>query len=139
MSEAGLATERVLVCRTGNERFALPVALVREVVALPPLSRLPGTGEWVRGLANVHGVLVTVLAAPILEQSPESGVRTLPGDAGTPRGRDAEPPPALLVVLTLHRGQVGFAVEEVDELALPDARGVRMVNVEAVVRGVLGS
>ncbi len=92
MSEAGLATERVLVCRTGNERFALPVALVREVVALPPLSRLPGTGEWVRGLANVHGVLVTVLAAPILEQSPESGVRTLPGDAGTPRGRDAETP-----------------------------------------------
>lgn len=120
MVDTGLAAERVLRCRSEGERFALPVALVREVVALPPVSRIPGASERVLGLANVHGILVTVLAAP-----------TLVTGAGGPTG-------GLLVVLNLHRGQVGFAVDEVDELALADTAAVRVVEVEAVVRGVLG-
>jgi chemotaxis signal transduction protein len=120
MGDTGLAGERVLVCRSEGERFALPVGQVREVVALPPVSRIPGAGEHVLGLANVHGILVTVLAPPTL--APASG------------------PPAggLLVVLTLHRGQVGFAVEEAEELAGAGSGAVRVVEVDAVVRGVLG-
>ncbi len=93
---------------------------MREVVALPPFSRFPGVAGRVLGLANVHGILVTVLRAPTLSETPEPAA------------------PELLVVLTLHQGQVGFAVEEVEELAAPEARGARTVDVEAVVRGVLG-
>ncbi len=119
MDDTGLGTERVLVCRSAGERFALPAAMVREVVALPPLSRIPGATSRVRGLANVHGILVTVLSAP-----------TLVDPAGSKE--------SLLVVLTLHRGQVGFAVEDADALAGGEA-GVRMVDVEAVVRGLLGT
>ena len=117
MVEAGLAADRVLVCRSDGERFALPVTLVREVVALPPLSRIPGSIPRVRGLANVHGTLVTVLGAPTLPDAPRGG------------------PEQLLVVLSLERGQVGFAVEEVEQISPPD--GVRIVDVESVVRGVL--
>jgi chemotaxis signal transduction protein len=117
MVEAGLAADRVLVCRSDGERFALPVSLVREVVALPPLSRIPGSIPHVRGLANVHGTLVTVLEAPTLPDAPSGGQ------------------PNLLVVLSLERGQVGFAVEEVEHISAPD--GVRIVDVESVVRGVL--
>ena len=117
MGEAGPATDRVLVCRSDGERFALPVTLVREVVALPPLSRIPGSMLRVRGLANVHGTLVTVLGAPTLSEAPAAG------------------PAHLLVVLTLERGQVGFAVEEVEEISDPNE--VRIVDVESVVRGVL--
>jgi chemotaxis signal transduction protein len=122
MVDAGpaAAAERVLVCRSDGERFAIPIALVREVIALPPLSRIPGATARVVGLANVHGTLVTVLSAPILTEDPEPSRATM------------------LVVLNLHRGQVGFAVEEVDDLGTRDASGVRMVEVEAVVRGVLG-
>ena len=43
--------------------------------------------------------------------------------------------PNMLVVLSLERGQVGFAVEEAEHISAPD--GVRIVDVEAVVRGVL--
>ncbi len=120
MDDTGAVTERVLVCRSDGERFALPAAMVREVVALPPLSRIPGATSRVRGLANVNGVLVTVLSAPTL-LAPESPV-----------------PEGLLVVLTLHRGQVGFAVEEADSLA-PGGESFRVVDVEAVVRGLLGT
>lgn len=120
MAEARLAAERVLVCCSQGEQFALPMAQVREVVALPPLSRLPGTSDQVLGLANVHGILITVLRAPVLASSLE------------PR------PPEMLVVLTIHRGQVGFAVEAVEDLSGPNPPGVRQVEVETVVRGVLG-
>jgi chemotaxis signal transduction protein len=118
MVDAGLAADRVLVCRSDGERFALPVTLVREVVALPPLSRIPGSIPRVRGLANVHGTLVTVLGAPTLPDVPEEG------------------PVNLLVVLSLEGGQVGFAVEEVEQISAPN--GVRVVDVEAVVRRLLG-
>jgi chemotaxis signal transduction protein len=117
MVDADLAEDRVLVCRSDGERFALPVTAVREVVALPPLSRIPGTIPRVLGLANVHGTLVTVLRAPSLPDAPE--------------GSDER----LLVVLSLERGQVGFAVEDVEQISAPN--GVRIVDVESVVRGVL--
>jgi chemotaxis signal transduction protein len=120
MDESDLAGERVLVCRSEGERFALPIGEVREVVALPPVSRIPGADERVVGLANVRGILVTVLAAP-----------TLAPGAGRPTD-------GLLVVLNLHRGQVGFAVEEAEELAGAGSAAVRVVEAEAVVRGVLG-
>jgi len=120
MDDTGVVTERVLVCRSDGERFALPAASVREVVALPPLSRIPGTSPRVRGLANVHGVLVTVLSAPTVLESSGSADDTL------------------LVVLSLHRGQVGFAVQEAESVASV-GQGVRVVEVETVVRGVLGT
>lgn len=65
----------------------------------------------------MHGTLVTVLGAPTLEDVPTAG------------------PAQLLVVLSLERGQVGFAVEEVEQIS--DPNGVRIVDVESVVRGVL--
>ena len=117
MGEASLAADRVLVCRSDGERFALPVTLVREVVALPPLSRIPGSIPRVRGLANVNGTLVTVLGAPTLPDTLEGG------------------PAHLLVVLSLAGGQVGFAVEDVEQIS--PRNGVRLVDVESVVRGVL--
>jgi hypothetical protein len=65
----------------------------------------------------VHGTLVTVLEAPVLTESPEPA------------------PAQLLVVLSLEGGQVGFAVEDVEQISAPN--GVRVVDVETVVRGVL--
>jgi len=118
MGEPSLAVDRVLVCRSDGERFALPVTMVREVVALPPLSRIPGSIPRVRGLANVHGTLVTVLGAPTLPDTPETGLAHL------------------LVVLSLEGGQIGFAVEEVEQISAPN--GVRLVDVENVVRRLLG-
>src|SRR5438552_14435796 len=73
MVEAGAG--RVVVCRVGDERFVLPVAAVREVVASPPVTRLPEAPPLVRGLANVHGTLVTTISGPRLLalEIPESG------------------------------------------------------------------
>ena len=111
--------ERMVVCRAGDERFSVPVTLVREVVALPPLTRIPGAPPSVHGLANVHGLLVTVLGGSLL--------------AGLPVG----PAGPWLVVLTLRRGQVGIAVDEVEDLSV-SGTAARPVDAESLVKRVMG-
>ena len=114
MSDAARGGERVVVCRTGEERIAIPVTLVREVVALPPLTRLPGAPGAVRGLANVQGALVTVLSGAALAGLDDAGIGEW------------------LVVLTARQGHVGLAVDEVEELAADSGLATRIVELEAV-------
>jgi len=118
MAEA--TPERMVVCRAGGERFALPVPLVREVVALPPLTRIPGAPPAVRGLANVHGMLVTVLSGSPPAEQPSNGAAEW------------------LVVLTARQGRVGLAVEEVEDLSTASAAAVRVADVEGLVRSMMG-
>ncbi|MGQ0703020.1 MAG: chemotaxis protein CheW [Gemmatimonadales bacterium] len=108
------ARERVVICRTGAERIAIPVTLVREVVALPLLTRIPGAPGAVRGLANVQGVLVTVLNGAALAGLDDAG-------AGE-----------WLVVLTARQGHVGLAVDEVEELVAGGGQATRIVELETI-------
>lgn len=116
MAEAG--AERVVVCRVGTERFGLPVASVRAVVALPPVARIPGAPTAVRGLANVRGTLVTAVSGAGLLSRPEAGA-------------EAE----WLVVLMMLGGRVGLAVDEVEDLHTTGTAGlVPTLDLEALIR-----
>jgi purine-binding chemotaxis protein CheW len=53
---------RHVVFRIGGERFALPLAVVREVVLpQPPFARVPRVSEAVRGVMNLRGRVVAVV------------------------------------------------------------------------------
>ncbi|HEV8358454.1 MAG TPA: chemotaxis protein CheW [Gemmatimonadales bacterium] len=111
--------ERVVVCRVGAERFSLPVAAVREVVASPVLARIPGAPPAVRGLANVRGTLITAVSAPIL------------------LGFSDALPTEWLVVLARFGGRVGLEVDEVEDLhAGADVPGLPL---EALLDPLFGS
>ena len=110
---------RVVVCRVGSQRFALPVAAVREIVAKPPVSRVPGVAEAVSGLANVHGTLVTTVSAPRL--------------LGEPPGAESE----WLVVLTLGDGRVGLEVDDVEDVEAGMQPDCRPFDVDALIRPLL--
>ncbi len=47
--------------RLGTHHFLAPLGEVREVLLCPPLTRIPGTKPWVKGLGNVRGQLVPVV------------------------------------------------------------------------------
>ncbi|MDH5675061.1 MAG: chemotaxis protein CheW [Myxococcales bacterium] len=51
----------VALFAVGAERFGLPVAALREVLALPPITALPLGCPWIAGVAQLRGVLVTVV------------------------------------------------------------------------------
>jgi purine-binding chemotaxis protein CheW len=108
---------RVVVCRVGADRFALPVAAVREVVATPTVSRIPGAPLAVLGLANVRGTLVTAVSGPLL------------------LGQSGRSPSEWLVVLTMLGGRVAIEVDEVEDLHTTESAGrLRTLDIDALVR-----
>lgn len=85
-----------VVCRVGDLRFVLDVAVVREVCTGIPVVRVPGVAAPVEGVANVRGTLVTVIR----------GSAAVAGAAVT----GVSP---WLVVLSARGGRVGLGVDEV--------------------------
>lgn len=119
MADAGAG--RVVVCRVGTDRFALPVAAVREVIVAQPLVRIPGVPRAVRGLANVRGTLVSVVSGPRLLGLPD------------------EVPSPWLIVLALYGGRVGIEVDEIEDLHAADSAGkLSRFDLDALVRPLLG-
>lgn len=58
------AISEMLQCmcfRVGALGLLFPANAAREVIAPPPVSRVPNTVSWLRGLANVRGELVPVV------------------------------------------------------------------------------
>ncbi len=56
-----------MVFRIGAERYALPLASVREVVPPnPPFARVPRSGGAVRGVMNLRGRVVAVVDLAVL-------------------------------------------------------------------------
>ena len=51
---------RVLVFRIGNERFAVSLPAVDEVIESPELRRMPDAPDRVRGVATLRGELLSV-------------------------------------------------------------------------------
>ncbi len=51
---------RLLVFSLGDERFAVPLAAVDEVVEMPPVHRLPDASAEVLGIATLGGELVSI-------------------------------------------------------------------------------
>lgn len=54
-------------CQLANEKFLVARKEVREVMIMPAsLTRVPGAREWVAGLANLRGQILTVVDLRIL-------------------------------------------------------------------------
>ncbi len=83
------------VCCVGQELFGIPVAMLREILPLPPVTRLPGTPEWLRGIAQVRGDLLSVV------------------DLGRFYQVAGAAEPTLVAVIDGPRGAIGFTVERV--------------------------
>ncbi len=70
------AIANVMLVRVGGATYALPVACVREIVRLPPVTRVPGLPAFVAGLTNVRGRVLAVLdLRPLLRLDGPRGER----------------------------------------------------------------
>jgi purine-binding chemotaxis protein CheW len=105
-----------VLLRLGGSRFAVAMADVAEVTALPTVTRLPGAPAWLVGVANWRGRMLPVL-----------DIRTLVGVPVTPLASSAR----LVVVMAGLRGELtaGLLAEAVpgvydvaiDDLSAPPA------------------
>ncbi len=50
-----------LLCRLGKDKVLMPMSMLKEIVPPAEVTPVPGTRSWLKGLANMHGSLVTVV------------------------------------------------------------------------------
>jgi purine-binding chemotaxis protein CheW len=62
-----------IVLRLGSSRYTVAMSEVAEVIALPPITRIPGSPPFLRGVANWRGRML-----PVLDLRPLLGCPTVP-------------------------------------------------------------
>jgi purine-binding chemotaxis protein CheW len=85
----------IAICSVGDETFGFPVRHLQEIVTLPAVTRLPFAPEWILGVSQVRGTLLSVIDLARL-----SGVKG--------KGK-----PAYLAVLEAAEGPIAFTVDQV--------------------------
>jgi purine-binding chemotaxis protein CheW len=99
----------LLVFRLGAKPYGVEPQRVREIRSYEAPARVAGTGDCIRGVLNLRGVIVPIVDArrPLRLAAAEAG-------AGN-----------VLLVLALGHRLVGLVVDALGELAAPDTRGRR--------------
>ncbi len=101
-----------LAFRVGAARLALPIDVVREVIRMPRLSRVPHAPPAMLGLANVRGTVVPVLSAAILMDKAADEVSRL--------------------IVIDHGEWIGLAVDEASQVRSSDS-GADVVDIAELV------
>lgn len=52
---------KVIVFNLNNEEYALPVEHVGAIERLQPITRVPGTSKYVKGVINLRGVIIPII------------------------------------------------------------------------------
>jgi purine-binding chemotaxis protein CheW len=52
---------RYMAFKLGNEEYGLGILKVRELIGLMPITRVPGTPDFVRGIINLRGKVIPVV------------------------------------------------------------------------------
>lgn len=109
---------RMLVFRVGGERFALPLAVVNEVIDMPPVQALPDSSHRVIGVATLRGELVSVYdPRPLLQ----AGADTYD----------------MALLFTVGNRRVGLGIDDVYDPILIEADDVRSAPGVDAADGVL--
>ena len=93
----------LLAAEAGGSLYAIPSELVREITPMASVTRIPRAPDYVRGLLNLRGVLLTVI------------------DLSQRMGREpARSPDPSVLVLDVEGKTVGLLVDDVHEVFSPE-------------------
>ncbi|MGU3361476.1 chemotaxis protein CheW [Methylobacterium sp. M6A4_1b] len=121
-AEAGTPTRAVLVCACGDDRFALALSQVAQVLPARPVTPLPGAPPAVLGLIAISGRVVSLIA---LGGALGRGMQAASGEGHVVLLRGGAVPVALAVDRVL-------GVAEIAEAAEAPAFGEAGLSTEAV-------
>jgi purine-binding chemotaxis protein CheW len=86
-AKGDIASENLLIFRLAGEPFGLRLSAVAEIIRLPDLAHMPLVPPSLRGLANLHGIVLpvvslrTLLHQPEVEANEQTRVIVMRGDA----------------------------------------------------------
>lgn len=99
---APVAEQQMVILDVGEESYGLPVQRVREIVRVPPITRVPNGPAFLEGVINLRGQVL-----PVLDLRRHLGV---PSGALTRRSR--------VVISELGRHTVGLIVDGVSQVVM---------------------
>jgi purine-binding chemotaxis protein CheW len=111
---------RLLLFVVSGRLYACAIDPVREIVPARRATRLPGAPEYVCGLINLRGTIVTII------------------DLGRRLGESAETRTDGSIILVEHAGRtVGLWVDEVRDVQPVDARRIEAVSGDRALGGIV--
>jgi purine-binding chemotaxis protein CheW len=111
----------LLLFRAAGTACACDLDAVREIVRGRPLARLPGAAEWVRGIMNLRGTLITVV------------------DLSVRLGAQPGAPPRVVIVVEGIGKKFGLGVESVQGVADVGEERFEALDAQRNSGGIIGS
>lgn len=109
---------QLVTFRIANEEFGVRILMVREIIRLVQITKVPNAPEFIEGVINLRGKVLPVVGLRRRFKMPER-----PLDANS-----------RIIVVELHQNMVGFLVDSLSEvLRIPDNL---VEEAPAVVSGV---
>jgi purine-binding chemotaxis protein CheW len=102
------AEEQMVVLDVGDESYGIPVKQVREIIRVPPITRVPNGPSFLEGVINLRGQVI-----PVMDLRKHLGIV---GGSETRRSR--------VVVSELGRHTVGLMVDAVSEVVMVSAADI---------------
>jgi purine-binding chemotaxis protein CheW len=96
------AEEQMVVLDVGDEAYGIPVQRVREIIRVPPITRVPNGPAFLEGVVNLRGQVI-----PVMDLRKHLGI---PSGDETRRSR--------VVVAELGRHTVGLIVDGVSQVVM---------------------
>ena len=112
---------RFLFFGVAGRLCACDLEAVREIVPARAATRLPGAPEWVRGLINLRGTLVTVVDLAVRLQAARDGAFA-----------------RSIIVAEAEGKALGMAVDDVRDVQALGAGSLETVDVQRAAGGIVG-
>ncbi|MDA8224133.1 chemotaxis protein CheW [Desulfosporosinus sp.] len=102
---------QVVVFSLGQEEYAMPIDVVREITRLGEVSTIPNAPSYVCGLITIRGV-----AIPLIDLHVRFGIDPI---KMTSEGSDSQEDQNTFALITeVHGNHVGFAVDQLREVRI---------------------
>lgn len=59
-SEKDLHSVQLIVFKLGQEEYGLHIDQIKEIVKTPPITRMPETPDYIKGVANIRGNIIAI-------------------------------------------------------------------------------
>ncbi len=102
---------QVVVFTLGQEEYAMPIEVVREITRLEEVRTIPKAPSYVKGLINIRG-----MAIPLVDLHVRFGID--PTKLRTESSDQQEIKNTFALITEVHGNYVGFAVDQVREVRI---------------------
>lgn len=101
---------QVVIFTLGEEEYAIPIDVVREITRLGEVRAIPQAPSYVRGLINLRGT-----AIPLIDLHVRFGIN---GEKDSPSEDNILMENSFALITEVHGNYVGFAVDQVQEVRI---------------------